>query len=441
MNILSTQLFAQKPNIVVFISDDAGIDMGCYGNKVIHTPTIDSLAATGIRFENAFLTAPQSSPSRSSILTGQYAHSIGAEDLGTYSDSVVAIPTYLRTLGYKTGAMLKGHWGACIENQFDIRIRGGYTKGGGGLRADSYKNFGDFVRSCGDSPFFAWIAFIDPHRNYNNDVCPQLNAPEDVIVPPNLVDNEFTRRDIADYYDEISRSDNDIALMINEIRTAGKLENTIIIYLSDNGAPFPHGKGTLYDAGIKTPLIFAGKGIEHGVHTNGLVSSIDLAPTILEICGYEKKPSQMKGESLLPILKDHTRRGKDYIFAERNWHDGLDYIRCIRTEKYKLIFNGFEQQYVMPGDVKRSPSNAELLKYLSKNELTELQKRPYIKREKFELYDIEEDINEIHNISDDNIEEFYRLRSLLDNWQQETRDITVKYAVKRDKKRFYKVKE
>jgi N-sulfoglucosamine sulfohydrolase len=444
---LTAQLFAvqqARPNIVVFVSDDASVDIGCYGVNIL-TPTLDSLATEGVRFEKAYLTAPQSSPSRSGIISGQFAHTINTEDLMDYMDNTVTIlPTYLRQVGYKTACMLKLHWGEHATNQFDATISGGYNKDGSGLWPTTVPNFGSFIDSAGDNPFFIWVGFIDPHRGYIRDACPQVNSVENVHVPPYLVDNDTTRRDLADYYDEISRSDNDIKAMIQEVRKRGKLDNTIFIYFSDNGFPFPRGKGSLYDAGIRTPLIISGKGVpKDKVHNNGLISLIDFAPTIMDLAGIETKPQQMYGESFKSIIQDPTKRGRESVFSERNWHGGAqEYIRSVRTEQYKYIWNGRpELAFVSPGEVVKSPSFDELKKGLNAGSLTPAQSLIFASpRPEVEIYDVIADPYELNNIATEVPEVAEQLRQLLNTWQLETNDKTVEQKIEKESSRTYKQK-
>ena len=195
-----------RPNIVVFLSDDASPDMGCYGNNGIKTPTIDSLAASGVRFANAYLTAPQSSPSRTSMISGQFAHTINTEDLEDKMPAdVLCLPTYLKQLGYKTGIMLKDHMGPNVN--FEERITGGYNKDGSGLWSTTVPAFGDFVERAGTNPFFVWVGYIDPHRGYTRTMCPQVNPVEGVTVAPFLFDSDPTRRDLAELTPKLGPGD------------------------------------------------------------------------------------------------------------------------------------------------------------------------------------------------------------------------------------------
>ncbi|MCC8094850.1 MAG: sulfatase [Tannerellaceae bacterium] len=338
-----TNVAPDKPNILVFVADDAGMDFGCYGNSVIKTPNIDRLASQGLQFQNAFLTAPQSSPSRTSMMAGMFAHTIGTEDLHTPIDDQTRImPAYFKEGGYHTGTMLKKHWGENGDKQFDSVITDLSSPYELDLTEEKYNEYTKFLDQATGHPFFLWVGFNDPHRPYDREVCPQENDPSLRPVPPSLVDGPDTRRDLADYYDEITRMDKNIGRMVGELEKRGLMENTIIVFLSDNGMPFPRCKGSLYDSGIQTPLIFVWKDkIEvECVHSNGLISSVDLAATLLDCAGVSK-PENMYGESFKEILLDPSLRGREYIFAERNWHDTDEYIRCIRTERYKLIYNAY----------------------------------------------------------------------------------------------------
>ncbi len=423
----------EKPNILVFIADDAGMDFGCYGNEVIRTPNIDALAASGLTVHNAFLTTPQCSPSRTSMLSGQFAHTIGTEDLHTGLDeNTLLVPRYLREAGYFTGYMLKGHLGSNGHRQFQWYDQGfpGYFRGGWYEKA--MDNFNRFLDESANRPFFLWMGFVDPHRPYRDDRveenrAPRVHDPGQVRVPPYLVDAPETRRDLAEYYDEITRMDGQIGEMIREVERRGLLENTLIVFLSDNGSPFPRAKGCVYDAGIETPLIFSWKGvIEPGVeYENGLVSTIDLAPTLLNVAGVPR-PEQMFGRSITGIFTDQTLAGRKYIFSERNWHGIDEHIRAVRNDRYKLIMNAYiEWPMGVPGDLSTSPSWYDLTEARKKGTITGNQAQIFdCPRPVIELYDLEEDPHEFNNLAGlpEYAEVIMDLSGILDDWRRETND-------------------
>ena len=421
--------FAQeKPNIVVFVADDAGMDFGCYGNPSIKTPNIDEIARHGVRFQKAFLTSPQSSPSRTSMMTGMFAHAIGTEDLHMQlSDTTHMMPYYFKKAGYFTGSMLKTHWGPNGDKQFDRMISGSYLPNGGDLSDESFRNYEQFIDDSGDRPFFLWIGFHDCRRPYFRDVCPQENEPSKVVVPPYLVDGEDTRRDLADYYDEITRMDGHIGRMISVLERKHLMENTVIVFLSDNGMPFPRCKGSLYDSGIQTPLVFMWKGVipENKVHSNGLVSTVDLAATLLDFAAV-RMDEGVYSRSFRQLLFDPSLRGRDYIFSERNWHDTDEYIRCIRTEDIKLIYNAY---YDIPHgttmDLSSSLSWFELKRNQRNGILKPEQSQIFVApRAMVEIYDLKKDPNELENVADrlPYAIDCKKWAKLLVDWQKETRD-------------------
>src|SRR5262249_19065677 len=137
-----------------------------------------------------------------------------------------------------------------------------------------------------EKPFFLWLAALDPHRDYEPGAIPSPHRPEDVLVPPYLPDVDAVRRDLALYYDEISRLDRFVGAVLAELDRQKIVDDTLVLFLSDNGRPFPRCKTTLYDSGIATPWIVRWPGhVAAGSHCDRLVSAIDIAPTILSIAG------------------------------------------------------------------------------------------------------------------------------------------------------------
>lgn len=433
-HLVSQIVEKKKPNIIVFIADDASVDFGCYGNKYVKTPNIDQLASQGVLFRNAFVTSPQSSPSRISMMTGQYAHTLGVEDLHTPIDEKTKmLPAYLKEAGYYTGSMLKTHWGDNGTKQFDFYFD--KRKDRKDLYSDSimtaenkfFKLYQSFLDDANHKPFFLWIGFIDPHRPYKEPETKHVHNPDSVMLLPSFVNGPLTREDVADYYDEIHRLDQHVGFMTAELERREILDNTIIIFVSDNGMPFMRAKGFLYDPGIRVPLIikWPGKTKTGVIHDNGMVSGLDIAPTILEMAGI-KTPEYMTGRSFVPLLLNHREHGRDVIFSERNWHDTEEYARCIRTEKFKLIYNAFPYSIsAFTGDMRQSPAWYELLSSKRQGTMNENQSQLFqFPRPMIELYDLEQDPYEHTNLSDH--PEYFNIASgllkQLFEWQKETKD-------------------
>ena len=326
-----------RPNIVFFIADDMSQeDFGAYGHPTLKTPNIDTLAAEGMRFDNAYLTTSSCSPTRCSIITGRYPHNTGAPELHSkLPDDQLRFPELLREAGYYTALSGKNHMFKGYEDRaFDKMSRGVGPSGS--------EEWVDFVKDRPkDKPFFFWFAAYDGHRGWTiNDQAP-VYAPEDVIVPPYLVDTPAVREDLAQYYHEVSRYDHFIGLVTEELRQQGVLENTLIVVASDNGRPFPRDKTYLYDSGIKTPwVVHYPRLIKEPSVTDSFVSVIDLSATCLELAGIEA-PAPIQGQSFTPILKDPEAVVREVVFAEHNWHVYQSHERMVRFGDYLYIKNNY----------------------------------------------------------------------------------------------------
>jgi N-sulfoglucosamine sulfohydrolase len=387
----------RPPNVLVFIADDAGWrDFGCYGNASVRTPHIDALARGGLKMERAFLTTPQCSPSRTSLLTGEFAHTLRTEDLHTpLQEGKATVAAHLKQAGYFSGLIRKAHIGPHALKQFDY-----FHDSSDETQLPQLQ---EFLNQSGGKPFFLWYAFIDPHRGYQKGALQPPHDPQKVVVPPYLSDDPETRQDLALYYDEIGRMDRNIGQAVAELKRRKLLDNTLIIFLSDNGMPFTRAKGTLYDEGIRTPLIFNWpQVIKPGRVSNEMVSVINLAPTLLDLAGIAQ-PAAMYGRSMKSLLEGGAFTGDKYVFSERNWHDCDEHIRGIRSDTFKLIKNAYiEWPHGTAADLAGSPSHQQLLRLKKENKLTEAQALVFqVPRPVIELYNVVEDPYELNNLAYD----------------------------------------
>ena len=321
-----------RPNVVVFVADDLSWDdLGAYGQDFLRTPNIDALARDGLRFDAAFLTTSSCSASRASILTGLYPHSTGAPHLHqALPRDKPTIASHLRGAGYFTVAAGKWHLGTPATRGFNKVIDQPCEESGATTWLDVLR------RRPRGRPFFLWLAACDPHRPFSTaaDDLPPAYRPEEIALPWGFVEGEGTRRELAAYYREVSRFDSYVGKVLEELRTQQVLENTLVIVLADNGRPFHLGKLTLYDPGIRTPLILHWpRGIAEAGGRDALVSSVDLAPGILELAGIPVPPS-MQGYSFLPLLDDPDATIRDVIVAERNWHGRDAHERAVRSARF-----------------------------------------------------------------------------------------------------------
>jgi N-sulfoglucosamine sulfohydrolase len=420
---------ASPPNILVLVGDDLGWrDIGVYGNRGIRTPNIDRLAASGIRVVHAFGTSPQCSPSRISTLSGMYSHALRTEDLHTpLPEGISILPSYLQQGGYFTGMMAKTHIGEEGERQFQWYS----PQLSAALPA--------FLDSAATRPFFLWVGFHDPHRPYSRGTLPQAHSPAAVTVPPYLADTPETRADLARYYDEIARMDGQIGRMLAELERRKLREKTFVVFFSDNGAPFPREKGTLYDSGTRTPLILSWPGVvpPRSVYDRGLVSMVGLAPTLLDLAG-AKVPDALQGRSFRRLLTDEAAfPGEDSVFSERNWHDCDEHQRAIRTRRFKLIRTDAytELPLCITADIGASPSFRALRARAKAGRLTPAQRRLFeAPRARLELYDLQADPWELKNVADEPryAVQVRRLAALLQSWMEESDDFPATYRVRDD---------
>jgi N-sulfoglucosamine sulfohydrolase len=420
-------------NVLLIISDDQGLDLAAYGNEVVRTPHIDMLAGRGTLFTHAFATVSSCSPSRSVILTGLYSHSNGvyglAHDVHNQHllPAVRTLPQLLKASGYRTGLVGKKH--IVPDSSFPFHSELAPEQPGNRDVAFMAAEAGRFMSADAARPFFLVVGYSDPHRapqNFGNtqdwpQVKRQRYEPSQVIVPAHLPDVPEVRQDLAHYYESVSRLDSGIGLLLDALRAAGREGDTLVIYLSDNGRAFPRAKTTLYDDGIRLPLVIALPGAkQRGVRSEAMVSWIDIAPTILDWAkSAGPKEYRLPGRSLLPILGETTPKGWERIFASHGFHEIQQYypMRALRTREHKYILNlAHPLSFPIAGDVASSPSWAAFERTPAL--------RAYLQRPREELYDLTNDPHETKNLATD---AEYRdvlegLRTQLAVFRKETRD-------------------
>lgn len=413
-----------QPNIVLFIGDDISVDdFGCYGHPNIKTPNINKLADQGVLFSNAYLTTSSCSPTRTSLITGRYPHNTGAPELhmtdSPYLENIPQFPNKLREIGYYSALAGKVHFNGDVSKSFD-KIHEDKQPSGSSHWVTSLQE-----RPM-DKPFFMWFASKDAHRGWDQNLSEGPHKPEDAIIPPYHYDGEMTRKDYAHYYNEIFRLDYNIGQVVDELKKQNVYDNTIIIFMADNGRAFPRDKENLYDSGIKTPLIIhAPKKWKEAIRVDGLVSIIDLAPTILNLVGL-KYPNTFQGRSLLPMLQNPESEICEMVFAERNWHVLRNHERMVRSGNFVYIKNNISQYERLSIKNKGSSgSYKDLIENKKKRNLSDLQNELFVKpRPEEELYDVLADPHQVNNLVKDlhYEKELIKLRSLLDQWTSETGD-------------------
>lgn len=428
----------ETPNIVFIIADDMSWDdTSVYGHPDIKTPNLEKLANQGMRFDQAFLTTSSCSPSRASIITGKYPHSTDAEQLHwpLPADQITFVEK-LREAGYWTGQAGKWHLGDAVRDRFDVIMdvsTSGFQLSSEGEQMVQQENKSgsrdwlELLRSRPENkPFFLWLASLDPHRDYENGIIDDPHSTDEVRVPPYLPDTEKVREDLALYYDEITRLDSYVGKVMDELERQGVAENTLVLFISDNGRPFPRDKTTLYDGGIKTPWIVRWPGhIKSGTYSESLVSVIDIAPTFLKLAGIDPG-SQFRGRDFSPILQNPERTIRDFIYAEDHWHDFEDFTRAVRTRRFKYIRNFYpDLPNTPPADALRSPTFQQMRELKDAGSLTEAQRSVFkAPRPEEELYDVKNDSFELNNLASDPAyaDTLDKMRHLMEQIRSQTND-------------------
>lgn len=431
-------MHARNRNVLLLISDDHGLELGCYGHEVIKTPNLDRLAAGGVRFTHAFATVASCSASRSVIYTGlynhtngQFGHQHGAHDQYTHA-WVRGIGAILKKHGYRCGLVGKYHVQPDSVYGFDERIA--KDIGGGRDVVRMAEAARTFMTSCGEQPFLLVMGYADPHRargGFGNDnsyagLEPVRYKPDDAVVPPFLPEAPEVREELADYYQSVSRMDAGVGLVLDALRETGHEVDTLVIYLSDNGIAFPGAKTTLYDPGIRLPFIVRSPDQrERGLVNEAMVSYVDIVPTLLDWTG-ATAPYELPGRSFLSILEERKPDGWNTVFASHTFHEITMYypMRVIRTRRYKYIRNlAHGLPYPFASDLFASKTWQGILE----RDASMMGARTvdaYLHRPAEELYDLQADPNEVNNLAadPDHAEVRGRLAARLKTFQQKTKD-------------------
>ena len=428
-----------RPNIILIIGDDISAeDIGCYGNAGVQTPNIDQMAANGMQFDRAYLTASSCSPTRASIVTGRWPHATGTPDLATgalpqvglpwpeFFEGLDFFPQMLKDAGYYTAQSGKWHlgyhWGQAsgpAADGFDFTQRSQGAGGEGGW-------VGVLRNRPEGKPFFMWFASDDAHRGWDAGR-PKIHGPEDVTVPPYLPDTPAVRQDLAAYYDEIARLDHYVGLVIEELGRQGVLDNTLIIFMADNGRPFFRSKAHIYDSGVQTPFIAHWpERITPGQVSDALVSAIDIAPTCVSAAGLGYEGSTFQGISLLPQFDEPDAPAHRYVFSERNWHGYASHQRAVRDRDGFLYIRNARPELNNLG----TPDYVTYMYRMHlEGELTDFQSDPFVApRPAEELYDCINDPHQEVNLLLDEAslarhrEKLLELQGVMDRWQALTGD-------------------
>ncbi|MFO7815838.1 MAG: sulfatase [Halanaerobiales bacterium] len=400
-----------KPNILYIHSHDTGRYIEPYGHSV-STPNLTELAKEGVLFRKAFSTAPTCSPSRASFLTGQYPHNNGQYGLVNRGFELPHtnkhLANVLRENGYKSTLIGMQHIRrdpTTIGYDEVIEVKDNYSK-------YVTPSTVEFINKNIETPFFLSVGFQETHRPFH-----EIENEDDIkyTQPPSpLPDTPRTRKDMAAFKESANVLDRGIGKILNTLKEKSLYDNTIIIFTTDHGLPFPDMKCTLKDDGIGVSLIIRGQqGLNSGKVIDSMVSQIDVYPTICQLVGIEE-PDWLQGKSILPLIKGNKDFINENIYAEVNFHTAYEPMRAVRTKRWKYIRRFRNRTKPFLSNIDQSLSKDVWLENGWDN--------TYIQNE--ELYDLILDSNESNNLAaetshKDVLEE---MRNKLDNWMIRTED-------------------
>tara|TARA_B110000116_G_scaffold158435_1_gene137059 strand:+ start:149 stop:2065 length:1917 start_codon:yes stop_codon:yes gene_type:complete len=412
---------ADSPNILWITSEDHGPEMGCYGDKLAVTPNVDALAKRGMMFKFAWSCAPVCAPARTAIITGMYPPSVG----GQHMRSMVQLPKYvqfypfyLQQAGYYTTNNSKQDYNVFKENQ-------GWNASS---RNAHYRNRPD------GKPFFTIFNNTVSHESKIR-VRPHtaITDAAKVRVPAYHPDNKETRQDWAQYYDIVTQADAIAGKHLAQLDAAGLTDSTIVFYFGDHGSGMSRGKRWTYNSGLSVPVVvyfpekwkhLAPKEYATGGKSDRLVNFVDLAPTVLSIAGV-KPPAHMQGHA---FAGNHQQAAPKYMFGFRGRMDERnDFIRTVTDGRYHYIRNYNPHfiygQYVAYNFV--TPSTAAWKRDFDKGILAEPQKKFWGLKPTEELYDLQNDPDEVSNLigSPAVSKKLKELRTTLNEWCLEIRDV------------------
>lgn len=417
--LISWSGYAQesRPNIIVFLSDDHGQeDAGCYGNPDLKTPVIDLLATEGMRFTHAFTPVSVCAPSRSALFTGLYPHRNGCDrNHSQIRSGIKTLPDYLLPLGYEV--VLAGKVHVKPEAAFNFTYIG-------------REEIPAFLKSAGGKPFCLIISYNSPHQPYFNKKEGYQKVEPKAWLPETAETLQFTEA----YYDNVDHLDHEIGAHLYWVEKYG-FSDAFQIYTSDHGPAFPFAKWSLYNQGIRVPLIVKWKDrIKPGTVNEGLVSLVDLLPTMIEIAG-GNPPGDLDGISMKSMLYDGSSQHLQYVYAaytNLGVMGASEYpIRAIQDKNHKLIVNLRSQNNFEIRRMNEPDSRALIDSYQVLQSWLKSGNQQYIDRAKanwqrprLELYDLNKDPYELSNlVADEEMAEIKdKLLSQLAAWMKTQND-------------------
>ncbi len=442
---LAAQDGLRRPNILWIVAENTKLDFGCYGAKNVATPNVDRLAAEGLRYTRVFATAPVCATSRSAFLTGMYQTSTDTHHMRSHRDDDFRLPAGVRPLTHRLSEA--GYFTANLKTIGERVVGTGKLDLNFVNEGPIYAATGDWSLLAGKRPFFAQVNLPEAEYDiYDRQSAkkervewvgerehPQIATPENVTPPPYYPDHRIVRQEWARYLNSVSGLDRRVGWIVEQLRSDGLLDDTVIFFFADNGRLEARGIHWCYDTGLHVPLIVrwpknfpAPPQIRAGGENNDVISLLDLTATTLAVTGIDRPPLMHSRV----FLGERAEPPRKYAFSARDRIDeSVNRIRSVREPRYHYIRNYMPEQgfaslnrykekcfLVMPlmrelhAAGKLPPAAAQLMERLPPEQ----------------LFDTQADPHEIRNLANslqpEHREALVRLRAALDVWIVETGD-------------------
>jgi len=430
---------AKPLNILLFTADDMHCQsLESFGGKVAGlTPNLDRFAAEGMRFERAHVNVAICQPSRGVLATGRYGHNSGILGFMHTRRDIPTIMETLREAGYRTGILGKvDHSTPKADYRWDFVHD--FAELGNGRSPQRYYGYcKEFFAQCRQAgqPFYFMVNSHDPHRPFHvpgrkygkSEEPSRTYDPSEVEVPGFVPDLPGVREELSCYQNSTRRCDDTFGRVMRALDEAGFRDNTLVVFLSDNGIAIPFAKCNVYLASTRTPWIVRWPGVVKPgtADRRHFISGVDLFPTVLEALGLPV-PDGLDGASFLPLLKGGSQEGRNMVFTQIDMKAGGDAVpmRCVQDEHYGYIYNAWSDGRHWY----RNNNEGMTMKAMNEAAQTDPAIAARVKvfryRAPEELYDLEKDPNCLRNLVDSpqHLEVLQRYRQTLRAWMVRTRD-------------------
>lgn len=417
--MLSPSLHAnERPNFLIFMADDMSFhDLGCYGNKDIRTPHLDGLAKQGVRFTRCYNSSPMCAPTRMSLFTGLHpVRHGGYPNHSRVHDAIRSLPHFLKELGYTSAILGKRHEKP-LKNFPFLSLGGKNHDHGTGLDLDLSKSR-EFIDAHHDEPWCLVITSNQPHTPWTRGN-PAAYPPEKLTLPSYLVDTPETRSGLSKYYAEITYMDNQVGTVLRHLEESGEANDTLVLFLGEQGSNFPYCKWTCYETGLRSAAIARWpERIPPGSVADQMIQYVDILPTFIDLAGGDPESEDFDGKSARTVLMGGETPIHRFIFGlqtSRGIFSGPQAfgIRTVRDDRYRLIWNLNAANQFSNTVTAGKPVFKSWKKQAEQGDLfADRRVKGYITRPELELYDLTEDPWEMNNLADE-AEHADRRQSLL----------------------------